>query len=190
MNVITFASRKGGVGKSTLTAHVAAFAHLSGHRCLIIDADPQGSLTLWHSKRTNGNLPLQSAARGIDRLIGSAQIACVDWVLSSSRCVRDFLISPPSRRRSRRPVRRTSRTRWCSILPPSNGSKRKRPRLHCRAPNSTGCRYRCGPAKSANAPRSWVRLPQDRAWENSMVIPTARRRSPGCGPPSNVRSRP
>jgi chromosome partitioning protein len=80
MNVITFASRKGGVGKSTLTAHVAAFAHLSGHRCLIIDADPQGSLTLWHSKRTNGNLPLQSAARGIDRLIGSAQIACVDWV--------------------------------------------------------------------------------------------------------------
>ena len=80
MNVITFASRKGGVGKSTLTAHVAAFAHLSGYRCLIIDADPQGSLTLWHSKRANGDLPLQSAARGIDRLVGSAQIAGIDWV--------------------------------------------------------------------------------------------------------------
>jgi chromosome partitioning protein len=80
MNVITFASRKGGVGKSTLTAHVAAFAHLSRYRCLIIDADPQGSLTLWHSKRANGDLPLQSAARGIDRLVGSAQIAGIDWV--------------------------------------------------------------------------------------------------------------
>lgn len=80
MNVITFASRKGGVGKSTLTAHVAAYARLSGHRCLIIDADPQGSLTLWHSKRTIGDLPLQSAARGIDRLVASAQVAGIDWV--------------------------------------------------------------------------------------------------------------
>jgi chromosome partitioning protein len=80
MNVITFASRKGGVGKSSLTAHVAAFAHLSGHRCLIVDADPQGSLTLWHSKRRDGRLPLQSAARGIGRLVVSAQMAGFDWV--------------------------------------------------------------------------------------------------------------
>jgi chromosome partitioning protein len=80
MNVITFASRKGGVGKSTLTAHVAAFAHLSGHRCLVIDADPQGSLTLWHSKRPSGALPLQSASRGIDRLIGAALVAGIEWV--------------------------------------------------------------------------------------------------------------
>jgi chromosome partitioning protein len=80
MNVITFASRKGGVGKSTLTAHLAAFAHMSGHRCLVIDADPQGSLTLWHSMRSDGTLRLQSAARGIDRLVASAQIEGVDWV--------------------------------------------------------------------------------------------------------------
>jgi chromosome partitioning protein len=80
MNVITFASRKGGVGKSTLTAHIAAFAHMRGHRCFVIDADPQGSLTLWHSMRPNGALPLQNAAHGIDRLVASAQIAGVEWV--------------------------------------------------------------------------------------------------------------
>jgi chromosome partitioning protein len=80
MNVITFASRKGGVGKSTLTAHIAAYAHLSGRRCLIIDADPQGSLTLWHSRRATGDLALQNAARGIDRLIGSAQFNGIEWV--------------------------------------------------------------------------------------------------------------
>jgi chromosome partitioning protein len=51
MNVITFASRKGGAGKSTLTAHLAAFAHRLGRRCLLVDADPQGSLTLWHAVR-------------------------------------------------------------------------------------------------------------------------------------------
>jgi chromosome partitioning protein len=80
MNVITFASRKGGVGKSTLTAHIAAFAHISGRRSLIIDADPQASLTLWHSKRRDGDLALQSAAGGIGRLVISAQIAGVEWV--------------------------------------------------------------------------------------------------------------
>ncbi len=80
MNVITFASRKGGVGKSTLTAHISAFAHISGHRCVLIDADPQGSLTLWHAMRPNGELPLRNAAQGIDRLVASAQIDGAEWV--------------------------------------------------------------------------------------------------------------
>jgi chromosome partitioning protein len=80
MNVIAFASRKGGVGKSTLTAHIAAFASLSGYRCMIVDADPQGSLTLWHSRRNKHDLMLESAARGLDRPIGSALSAGIDWV--------------------------------------------------------------------------------------------------------------
>src|SRR5262252_7099268 len=80
MNVITFASRKGGAGKSTLTAHLAAFGHCSGRRCLVIDADPQGSLALWHSMRSDKRLPLHSAAHGIDRLIALAMVEGYEWV--------------------------------------------------------------------------------------------------------------
>jgi chromosome partitioning protein len=80
MNVITLASRKGGAGKSTLTAHLAAFAHRLGHRCLIVDADPQGSLTLWHSMRADRQPALQTAARGVDRLLTFAQLEGYEWV--------------------------------------------------------------------------------------------------------------
>ena len=80
MNVITLASRKGGAGKTTLTAHLAAFAHRRGHRCLVIDADPQGSLSLWHSRRPGGQPALASAAQGIERLLAHAMIDGIDWV--------------------------------------------------------------------------------------------------------------
>ena len=79
MNVITLASRKGGSGKSTLTAHLAAFAHKLGRRTLILDADPQGSLTLWHSMRRGLEPRLENAARGIERLLAHAMIDGVEW---------------------------------------------------------------------------------------------------------------
>ncbi len=80
MNVITLASRKGGAGKSTLTAHLAACAHAAGRRCLVIDADPQGSLTLWQSLSADGQRPLRNAARGIDRALAFAVIDGFEWV--------------------------------------------------------------------------------------------------------------
>jgi chromosome partitioning protein len=81
MNVITLASRKGGAGKSTLSAHLSACAQGQGRRCLVIDADPQGSLTLWHSLRPDGGgLSLKSAARGIDGAIAHAMLAGYDFV--------------------------------------------------------------------------------------------------------------
>ena len=81
MNIITMASRKGGAGKSTLTAQLAAFAHhQAGRRCLLLDADPQGSLTLWHSLGPDNKPPLRSAARGIDRALATAMVEGYDWV--------------------------------------------------------------------------------------------------------------
>ena len=81
MNVVVFASRKGGSGKSTLTAHLAAHAHRPLRSCLLVDADPQGSLTLWHKLRNAEGLPLKAAARGIADIVKAAKREGVEWVL-------------------------------------------------------------------------------------------------------------
>jgi len=79
MNVITMASRTGGAGKSTLTAHLAALCHQAGHRTVVIDADPQGSLTLWHSLRPDRQPDLRSGARGIERALAHAMVEGYEW---------------------------------------------------------------------------------------------------------------
>ena len=80
MNVITVASRKGGAGKTTLTAHLAGYAHQHGRRCLVIDADPQGSLALCNTLRNEHALPLETAERGIERQLALAAVAGYEWV--------------------------------------------------------------------------------------------------------------
>lgn len=73
MNVIVVASRKGGSGKSTLTAHLAAHSNKSSRPCLLIDADPQGSLTLWHGLRGTGEPALKSGLRGVADIVKAAR---------------------------------------------------------------------------------------------------------------------
>jgi chromosome partitioning protein len=87
MNVIVFASRKGGSGKSTLTAHLAAQAHRPGHPVLMIDADPQGSLTLWHKLRGGGEPALCNGVDGVGDLVKAARRAGYEWV---------FVDTPPN----------------------------------------------------------------------------------------------
>ncbi|MEP4806764.1 MAG: ParA family protein, partial [Hyphomicrobiales bacterium] len=50
---ITIAQQKGGSGKTTLTAHMAAAALLSkkGVSVALLDIDPQGSLGEWFETR-------------------------------------------------------------------------------------------------------------------------------------------
>ena len=72
MNVIVFASRKGGSGKSMLSAHVAALASKRAS-CLLIDADPQASLTLWHKLRGSADLALKAGTRGIADIVKAAK---------------------------------------------------------------------------------------------------------------------
>ncbi len=87
MNVVVLASRKGGSGKSTLTAHLGAQAHRSSGSCLLIDADPQGSLTLWQTLRRNGEPPIKTASSGIADLVKQAEQNGAAWV---------FIDTPPN----------------------------------------------------------------------------------------------
>lgn len=45
--IIAFLNQKGGVGKTTLTIHIATALALQGRRVLLVDADPQGSALDW-----------------------------------------------------------------------------------------------------------------------------------------------
>src|ERR1700724_4431195 len=81
MNVIVFASRKGGSGKSTLAAHLAAQVHKSTKPCLLIDADPQGSLTLWHKLRGTNEPPIKTAVNSVSGIVANAKRDGVEWVL-------------------------------------------------------------------------------------------------------------
>jgi chromosome partitioning protein len=87
MNVIVFASRKGGSGKSTLAAHIAAHVHKSTKPCLMIDADPQGSLTLWHKLRGTNEPPIKSAVNSISGIVAAAKREGIEWV---------FVDTPPN----------------------------------------------------------------------------------------------
>src|ERR1700753_821935 len=86
MNVIVFASRKGGSGKSTLAAHLAAQIK-STKPCLMIDADPQGSLTLWHKLRGTNEPPIKTAVNSVSGILAAAKREGVEWV---------FIDTPPN----------------------------------------------------------------------------------------------
>jgi chromosome partitioning protein len=81
MNVIVFASRKGVTGKSTLAAHLAAYCQMSSRSCLLIDANQQGSLTLWHRLRKTGEPALKNGLRDFNQTIEQARRDGVEWVL-------------------------------------------------------------------------------------------------------------
>ena len=45
MEIVAIANHKGGVGKTTTTANLASALGERGHRVLVVDCDPQASLT-------------------------------------------------------------------------------------------------------------------------------------------------
>lgn len=53
MKTICVLARKGGVGKSTLSFHLAGLAD----QCLLVDLDDQGSCGVWHANRADKHRP-------------------------------------------------------------------------------------------------------------------------------------
>jgi chromosome partitioning protein len=57
MHTVAFLTQKGGAGKTTLAASLAAAAVHAGERVIALDLDPQGSLLRWGKYREAANAP-------------------------------------------------------------------------------------------------------------------------------------
>lgn len=91
MESIAITATKGGVGKTTLTVHIAAAAQHAGRRVRVIDLDPQQSALQWADKRIEtlkgqgSKLPPLDArpghARSLEREIKQAEDDGVDLLV-------------------------------------------------------------------------------------------------------------
>jgi chromosome partitioning protein len=65
--IVAFLNQKGGVGKTTLSLHVAGAWAARGRRVVVIDADPQGSALDWSEQRAREGLPRLFGVLGLAR---------------------------------------------------------------------------------------------------------------------------
>ena len=63
-----------------MAAHLAAQIKAT-KSCLLIDADPQGSLTLWHKLRGTNEPPIKTAVNSVGGILAAAKRDGVEWVL-------------------------------------------------------------------------------------------------------------
>lgn len=82
MKVLTVASQKGGVGKSLFARSLAVAALGDGLRSAVIDADPQGSVTKWSTRRPYPAPTIRPVGQGgLREAVAEFQKAGADLVL-------------------------------------------------------------------------------------------------------------
>jgi chromosome partitioning protein len=82
MRVIALASRKGGVGKTTLSSHLAVEAERAGAgRVAIADTDPQGGLAAWYNARKADTPLFVDVSQGLSAAIEACRAGGVDILI-------------------------------------------------------------------------------------------------------------
>ena len=105
MATVVFAQQKGGSGKTTLAAHLAAAWRQAGLTVGLVDIDPQRSLTRWAELRRDGGVTLYSskdwragsdirdAAKGCDRVVVDCPGAAESLLRTALRAA-DLVVLP------------------------------------------------------------------------------------------------
>ena len=86
-NIITFGSQKGGVGKTTLTLNIGYELSKMGHKVILIDLDPQASL----SKNLLGENEL-AKYKGIEELFLNDKLTPTDFIVKTK--IKNLYILP------------------------------------------------------------------------------------------------
>ncbi|MEM7218306.1 MAG: AAA family ATPase [Pseudomonadota bacterium] len=74
MHVICLMSLKGGAGKSTVVQSLAVCANQQGHKTLIVELDPQGTLKKWSDRREASEPPvIQTLPQSLDDVLADAR---------------------------------------------------------------------------------------------------------------------
>jgi chromosome partitioning protein len=82
MRVIALASRKGGVGKTTLSSHLTVEAERAGAgRVAIADTDPQGGLAAWYNARKADTPLFVDVSQGLSAAIEACRAGGVDILI-------------------------------------------------------------------------------------------------------------
>ena len=85
MRVITIASAKGGVGKTTLASALAVKAATESARVAMVDLDPLGSLAAWWARRGSSESPeIFGGADTASEVVEKLELAGWDWVFIDS----------------------------------------------------------------------------------------------------------
>lgn len=82
VRTIAVISQKGGAGKSTIAIHLAVAAYLGGHRCAIVDLDPQATARKWGDKRqADGPEVVGDHAERLPQLVDTARANGADLLI-------------------------------------------------------------------------------------------------------------
>ncbi|MBK8183235.1 MAG: AAA family ATPase [Candidatus Competibacteraceae bacterium] len=82
MKTITILSQKGGTGKTTIAAALSVEAEKNNIQTLVIDIDPQASITKWGERREAKTPFIISAqAERLEHLLNEAQKTGADWTV-------------------------------------------------------------------------------------------------------------
>ncbi|WP_413176457.1 ParA family partition ATPase [Anabaena azotica] len=85
MKVISIVSQKGGVGKSTISIHLATAAVIKKKEAALIDLDPQASASKWSdSREAEYPVVISCQASRLEKVLAAAQEEKADFVVIDS----------------------------------------------------------------------------------------------------------